>query len=416
MKKNVWILFIFLMMVLVACGQRPVGNDLQESTKIETQMEENSPSEEEEVSLDTTTEETLVITGPETPETDIDPKEEEKETNAEAGDKTEGVQAKEKAAKEGNASKPTNSTNSTKTTKNSSQPKNVTTPQPEKSANQPTTKTVKHAMGNLEVPTNPTRIISLSAQYTDHLLSLGIVPVGTINGASGKEVGWLDRRLSGTTYIGHFQSPDIEMILSLKPDLILGVEKHNSKAYAALSKIAPTVLLQDMEADWRGIYKYVAHVVSKEDVANAKLKEFDQRVNRAKAALAGKIKNETVLFMRVHHKESRLFGTKSHVGKIAYNGLGLKAPSITPTNEVELPISLEKISEFEADHIFLFDTAKKENQDVIKEMQQNPFWKNSKAVQNGNVYLLGDLNDSKAGKGLVLYNLILDGVLDGLLK
>ncbi|OEF98124.1 ABC transporter substrate-binding protein [Desulfuribacillus alkaliarsenatis] len=311
----------------------------------------------------------------------------------------------------GDTNAETTTNNNGNNVSNTSPNTNVSTTQ------QPKTRIIQHAMGSLEVPAKPERIVVLSAQHADHLISLGITPIGSISGAGGREVDWLHNRMPGTTYIGHFHSPSVEMILSLRPDLILGVEKHNSKAYGSLSKIAPTVLLQDMEADWREIYKYIAEVVGREDVAKARLKEFDNRLSKGKQDIATKLNNgETVLFMRVHHKESRLFGTNSHIGKIAYGGLGLRPPSITPTNVAELPIALEKLPEFEVDHIFLLDTAKKENQDVIKEMQQNPIWKNTKAVQNGNVHLLGDLNDSRAGKSLVLYNLIVDGILDGLLK
>jgi iron complex transport system substrate-binding protein len=273
------------------------------------------------------------------------------------------------------------------------------------------TRTVSHTLGEAQVPAEPKRVITLTAQFTDHLLSLDLKPVGTISSEAGKEVSWLHERLAGTTYIGTMQAPDMEMMMSLKPDLILGVDKHHSKAYDTLNKIAPTVFIDDMEADWRELYRYAASVVNKKELAEKKLIEFDGRIADAKAKLAGKLNGQTVLFMRVHHKESRLFGVNSHIGKIAYGGLGLSYPSITPTDEGEKPISLETIPEFNPDHLFLFDTNKDENKKVLEQLQQNPLWKNANAVKNGNVYFLGDLNDSKAGKGLVLYNLILDEIL-----
>ncbi len=241
-----------------------------------------------------------------------------------------------------------------------------------------------------------------------------MVPVGTIAGANGKEVDWLDKKLKGTTYIGHMNAPDMERILSLDPDLILGVEKHHAKAYDALSKMASTVFIENMEDDWRNIYRYVAHVTSKEKLAEDRLKEFDAKLAKAKSELAGKLNGETVLFMRVHHKESRLFGVNSHLGKIAYEGLGLSYPKTTPLQEAEMPVSFESIPEFNPDHLFLLDTLKQDNVKVLEDMKQNPLWKNSKAVQKGNVYMLGDLNDSKAGKGLVLYNLFADEVIRSL--
>ncbi len=280
----------------------------------------------------------------------------------------------------------------------------------------PETRIVKDAQGEVELPYEVNDVISLSAQFTDHLLSLDIVPVGNIAGESGQEVSWLHERLNGTTYIGHMQAPEIEMMLDLKPDVILAVEKHHGKAADNLKAVAPTIFLKDMEQDWRELFRYVAEVTNRQELAEERLKQFDNRLAELSSKLPESVKEESVMFLRIHHKESRLFGADSHVGKIAYDQLGLKYPENAPQIEMEMPLTIETIPDFNPDHIFVFDTAKDKNVEALNDLQNHPMWKQTKAVQEGNVYFLGDLNDSKAGKGLVLYNLVVDEIEKALLK
>ena len=85
-----------------------------------------------------------------------------------------------------------------------------------------------------------------AGRYFEELLALGIQPVGYAHrfaqppalGAKFASLGDLDRYTSKPpVYVGDLFTPSLEVMLSLKPDLIVSSQP---ELYAALSKIAPT--------------------------------------------------------------------------------------------------------------------------------------------------------------------------------
>lgn len=108
-------------------------------------------------------------------------------------------------------------------------------------------RTVETLHGSVTVPANPQRLISLNFPITVALLELGITPIGR------------------TTYLPHFPEGhvsgdgialiddaagdlDLEKIVSLKPDLIIGDDwldpERQTTPYEELTAIAPTLIFE----------------------------------------------------------------------------------------------------------------------------------------------------------------------------
>lgn len=102
----------------------------------------------------------------------------------------------------------------------------------------------------LEVPANPQRIVALSEQDMDAAIALGMPLVGVVNGrGSANPPVYLQDKLGEAISVGSFAEPSLEMILELKPDLILigGVFPGIAGLIEPLSKIAPTVVTYTLE-------------------------------------------------------------------------------------------------------------------------------------------------------------------------
>ncbi len=85
-------------------------------------------------------------------------------------------------------------------------------------------------MGETEVPANPKRVVILTNEGTEALLSLGIKPVGAVKSFTGNP--WYDHikaDMEGVTVLGEEGQPNIELIASLKPDLIIGNKMRQEK-------------------------------------------------------------------------------------------------------------------------------------------------------------------------------------------
>lgn len=105
--------------------------------------------------------------------------------------------------------------------------------------NEEKTRVVKTINGNVTVPANPKRVVTIG--YAGTMLAFGIKPLGE----TGKYLGspYIKDQVSGIKDIGGKDgfSVSVEKVLELKPDLIVSMT-NDSKEYEKLSKIAPTVV------------------------------------------------------------------------------------------------------------------------------------------------------------------------------
>lgn len=127
---------------------------------------------------------------------------------------------------------------------------------------------VKHAMGETEVPAAPKRVVILTNEGTEALLALGIKPVGAVKSFTGNP--WYDHikaDMDGVTVVGDEHQPNMEAIISLKPDLIIGNKMRQEKVYAQLSAIAPTVFSETLRGEWKNNFSLYAEAVNKKRTA-----------------------------------------------------------------------------------------------------------------------------------------------------
>ena len=94
-----------------------------------------------------------------------------------------------------------------------------------------------------QLPAVARRIVSLDDLSTELLVSLGITPVAVANLAGYRRyVGIGADALADSVPLGSPQQPDLEGILRMQPDLIVGVSYLHLSLFARLDAMAPTVL------------------------------------------------------------------------------------------------------------------------------------------------------------------------------
>ena len=99
-----------------------------------------------------------------------------------------------------------------------------------------------------------------------------------------------------------------------------------------------------------------------------------------------------------------------------YGDLGLSTPNVvkeissTATGNWSA-ISLERLAELDADHIFLINSDKGNG----AEMLQDPVWENIPAVKNGHIYEYG-AETSWLYSGVIANTQIIDGVVESLVN
>lgn len=253
------------------------------------------------------------------------------------------------------------------------------------------TRTVQHAMGETEIPTDPENVITLWASTFSAAVALDEAPAGyafneePIEGVDFPE----GHDLTESEYVGHSQELDFEQIAGAGPDLIIATEVHED-SYEQLSDIAPTVALEwSGTGGWKDHLTDVAEVLNATDAADEVVSEYDQRVGEVAEAI-GDPGDIEVSIVRFHAEELRLEVRNSFAGEVAAD-VGLARPEVQDVDEEDsgyLPVSLERLTEADGDALFAFTIADSDSEqpDLLSEARGNPLWEELDAVREDEVH------------------------------
>lgn len=267
-----------------------------------------------------------------------------------------------------------------------------------------TTRTITHAMGTTEVPAVPQRVVVLDTGEVDNALALGAPIVGAPVAEVLEYQSYLADRLAGITDIGTISEPNLEAILALKPDLILGSKQRYEAIYSQLSAIAPTVFVESLRVPWQQNFRLHAEALGKTAEAEALLAAYDQRVAELQATLGPERAETTISVIRFRPGQVRLYLKSSFIGYILQD-VGLGRPASQDQDIFSAEITLEQIADVDADYLFITGYAQDDSE--LDTFLTSPLWQTLGAVQADRAI---DVDDDHwiAGLGVQAANLVLD--------
>lgn len=269
---------------------------------------------------------------------------------------------------------------------------------------------ITHIMGVTAVPDAPLRVVALTNEATEDLLALGIVPVGAVRSANANP--WFDHvtaQLKDTTLVGEELAPNLEVILSLEPDLILGNKKRHEQIYEQLSAIAPTVYVENITGQWRNNLAFYAEAVGKTAEGEAVLKGYEDRVAAIKTALGDRV-SEKVGLVRFIAGQNYAYTNDSFSGSILRD-IGFGRPAAQDKAGLSEAITAERIPELDGDRLlyFSYETGDGGATKEAETWMASPLWLNLKSVEEGHVHAVSDAVWATAG-GVMAAHLALDDI------
>ncbi|HJD00437.1 MAG TPA: ABC transporter substrate-binding protein [Candidatus Dwaynia gallinarum] len=245
--------------------------------------------------------------------------------------------------------------------------------------------TITDSVGQVEIPKDPQRIVDLSGN-SDILSILGYSVIGTANSDAydyTKLPSYLEDTLKDAKILGYSlqDTVDIESVLELNPDLIF-ISKTQEKVYKQLKNIAPTVMIELEQIDWKQDLHKLAEILNKQDVANEWISQYEKNAQQK----GEEIKNtygENTTYLALLASGGQLFVfDAAGIGSILYDDMVLSKPQNLPEQtNISLPvISYEGLSEIDSDYLILVGT-----DTDIENLKQSPIYQNLRSVKNGNV-------------------------------
>lgn len=255
------------------------------------------------------------------------------------------------------------------------------------------TRTLTYKGQTYTVPTNPQHIATMSNSVLYLLDAVGGQSISRVDSTEP-----LTDSLQKLPSIGTTANINMETLVGLKPDLVLGLGNQHSKFEGQLqSNHIPYILFNyDGIKDNVPLLLFLGELTHNEDKAKAVVADYNRKIDIAKKAAADSAAQQgtaKVAVLRATAKavtaETDLAITASMVKELGMNNVVLSSGDYDHSAKT-IPYSLEKLTVDNPDIIFISTMGKKDEitKTMAKEMTDNPAWQNLKAVKNNKVFYL----------------------------
>ncbi|GGE63640.1 ABC transporter substrate-binding protein [Priestia taiwanensis] len=250
------------------------------------------------------------------------------------------------------------------------------------------TQTITYLKKDYTVPTDIKKVAAASLEAMEDAAVLGVKPTGAIT-VGGKLPTYLAKDLEGAESIGEKMQPNHEVLLKMKPDVILGTTKFQPEVAEKLGKVATMIPVSHISTDWEANLRLMGEVSGTKEKAEEVIKQYKEDVAKVKASIEPKVKDKEAVVVRIRAGNMQVYPASVYLNPVLYEDLGLTVPTEIKAVEKQEAISIEKFAEMDPDIVFLqFDESENaKTPKVLDELQSNAIWKNLKAVKDNKVFI-----------------------------
>lgn len=265
--------------------------------------------------------------------------------------------------------------------------------------NNASTRIVKDSTGKeVTIPLKPKRVVLLSASHLDLFVAAGGQDkiVGKPNSqALSDEVRSLT---SNVKEIGQSPSPNAEIIMSLNPDLVIGVNMQpHSALVPMLEKAGVSVYLYNIN-NYEDVLEHIklyGELAGTQEVASKKIEDIKLEYDNAIKKSSGKKAPKSLVLWGTPDSFS-MATNKSFIGdlieRLGGNNIldNTEQDSVNNSNSSFLPFSMEYVTKADPEVIFLITHGSPEElkEKFSREMDESPLWQGIDGVKNQRIYTL----------------------------
>lgn len=251
-------------------------------------------------------------------------------------------------------------------------------------------RTVEHHKGTTEIPAKPERIVALDNSLVEAVVALDRPLVGGIGAYRDLEgfPDYLGDAVEDTEDVGPLESPDLEAVAALEPDLIVSASVRHDALYDELSKIAPTVFVETTGPTWKANIVKLAEAMGEEEKAETALSAYEKRAAAVGEEVNAEHGDPTVSMVRFLDGPTRLYVKDSFSG-IVFTDMDLARPKPQSGTGFVVEIGEEQIRKADGDHIFV-SVYSDQGPQQQERFRRNPLWKRLEGVRKGNVHEVAD--------------------------
>jgi iron complex transport system substrate-binding protein len=244
--------------------------------------------------------------------------------------------------------------------------------------------TVEDSKGTFTLDYIPKRIVVLEFSFADALASVNVSPVGIADDKDPERVLKQVRDIIGEWQsVGTRSQPSLEVISSLKPDLIIADIGRHEGVYEDLKKIAPTLILPSRRETYEDNLKAAAvigKVVGKDQEMQARLAKHKTIMQNYATQLP---KDFNVQFVVARADNLFMHPANSYAGGVI-KALGLKNPSLEKDDkQSSRQIGLEQLLAINPDYLIVGTYV---SPNIIDKWEKEPLWSVLKVARNQHIF------------------------------
>jgi iron complex transport system substrate-binding protein len=275
-------------------------------------------------------------------------------------------------------------------------------------------RTVNGTLGSLTIHGTPKRIVALEFSFVDDLAQVGISPVGIADDNDPTRIiPPVRAKIGQYTSVGLRQTPNLETIASLHPDLIIADATRHVNIYHQLQAIAPTIALDSLqEAYLPNLHAaiVIGQAVNKCGAMVRRVQQDKIIMQRMKAAVLsatnGKGETRKTMFVVDTNKIWNVHSNLAYTPSLL-QAIGIPAANVLDRNSTNVgnPYIVMSQEDLLSNNPQIMFVANNPPTPLYDTWSQSPLWGNIDAVKNKQVYLVNTNLWSKA-RGLAAGELI----------
>ncbi|WP_187274519.1 helix-turn-helix domain-containing protein [Paenibacillus sp. N3.4] len=238
-------------------------------------------------------------------------------------------------------------------------------------------------------------IVSLSYPYTDHLLTLGIIP-SAAQFYHESQISQVSKSLRLPFHATDAWEISRQAFLDAEPSLIVCKENVVLKAREHIGDIAPIISIPWTTLDVFDHLEEIGQLVGRRHKAKEWIQLHTYKAEQARKRIRKTFGSPTLAICRMTNKGLRLYGARN-VGHIFYRSLQLTPPSRIAremnkhregTRFNWLAVTPEEMSQYESDYIIFLYPAGQDAAKLRQQMTTDPVWLSYPSIRQGRYFFL----------------------------
>lgn len=256
--------------------------------------------------------------------------------------------------------------------------------------------TVKDAKGEFTLDKTPSRVVVLEYSFVDALAQVGVSPVGVADDNKiDRILPQVREKIAAWQSVGTRSQPSLEVIASLKPDLIIADPSRHTAVFEELKKIAPTVMFDSRHESYQEnleTAQKIGDLVGKSAEMKAKINEHNDYIANIAKNLG--VQGKKASFGTSREDKFNIQNDNGYVGSFLTT-LGF-APTKLNSDQAFVEINLEQLVMEKPEYLFI---AHYRDESIARKWEAEPLWKAIPAVKANHVYNV-DADMWARGRGL----------------